>query len=211
MAITPQLHGMMILFVAAVVLAVWAAGRSARKKEAADKAARRLGYGVVTLWVAYNVYYFLPSVFEWSLSLPLHVCDVLAPVTLLALARNNRKARAILYFGALPFAGQVILTPVGNQDPALLRFWFYWSFHAGLLAASFFDFSIRSFRPRPADLASAFAFDICYVLVILPIDVLFSWDYGYIGNAVPDVSTIINKVGPWPQRVFVLLGISFAL
>jgi uncharacterized membrane protein YwaF len=44
------------------------------------------------------------------------------------------------------------------------------------------------------------------VAAIVPINVLAGWNYGYLGNAKPDVATGIDLFGPWPGRVVLMVA-----
>jgi len=207
--ISSALHLAMILLVLTLIGVTLLLGASARRKGRTESASKILGYGVLALWVGYNVYYFTPTVFRWDTSLPLHVCDLLGVIAALALIWRNSTARALLYFCALALAIQAIITPTGNQSPASLRFWLYWLLHACILAASIYDIAIVGFRPQLKDLRTALIADIAYVAVIVPLNIATGWNYGYLGNAKPDVATAVDLFGPWPARiVFMLLAVA---
>ncbi len=160
---------------------------------------------MLATWIAYNVYYFHPAIFDWKVSLPLHVCDLLGLVSAAALATNSRTARAILYFCAIPLAGQALVTPSGNQDPNTLRFWLYWLLHGGIIAFSIFDMAARHFQPTWADLRRVLILDVFYALIVTPANMAFNWNYGYLGNSLPASNSILDFLGPWPQRILVVL------
>jgi hypothetical integral membrane protein (TIGR02206 family) len=195
----------MLVFVLLVICASVGWGWLSRKRAHLPENRRVQAALMAALWVGYNIYYFTPSHFDWKVSLPLHVCDLLAPSAAIAIALAVRPARAVLYFCAIALAGQAILTPTGNQDPATLRFWLYWSLHAGILALSFLDLTIIGFRPNLRDFLSVILIDVAYVAVIVPLDVFLNWNYGYLGDKVPDTLTAISLFGPWPRRIFLMV------
>jgi uncharacterized membrane protein YwaF len=59
------------------------------------------------------------------------------------------------------------------------------------------------------DLMFVISCDIFYVILILPLNIIFGWNYGYIGNLKPTATTIIDALGAWPQRLFWMLAIVF--
>lgn len=170
-----------------------------------------LGGFIAVVVVLYNIYYFMPSVFRWDTSLPLHICDLLGIACVLALFTRLRIARTFVYFFALPLASQAVITPVGNQDPTLPRFWLYWLLHTAILACSLYDLSVRNYRPTRCDFLHILGVDLCYVLLIVPLNVMFSWSYGYLGNVVPETDTAINLLGPWPWRILTMIAAGLAL
>lgn len=170
-----------------------------------------LGSTVGAIWIVYVIYYLLPDVFVWSVSLPLHVCDVLAPVAVIALLLKHRLARGVLSLCSLPFAMQAIVTPTGDQDPTIFRFWIYWLLHAGIISAFFYDYFIMKFRPVLSDLWRVVLVNISYIAVIMSINLSFDWNYGYVGNSKPSTPTAVDFLGPWPERVFFMFLIAVSL
>lgn len=201
----------MVLLTIFLTGATTIAGLYFRKINKLREISHFLGWGLFALWMIYNAYYFLPSTFDWKVSLPLHVCDLLAPVASLALITENRTARAVLYFSALTMAGQAIYTPTGNQDPTTTRFWLYWFLHAGIISAFVFDLLARRFRPTTRDFSTVLLLTLIYAALIVPLNVAFEWNYGYLGNSKPDAPTALDVLGPWPQRIATLLLLAAAL
>ena len=42
---------------------------------------------------------------------------------------------------------------------------------------------------------------------MLPLDIAFGWNYGFVGPDKPEVRTIVDVLGPWPERVAVIVAI----
>ena len=161
---------------------------------------RVLGAILLVVWVLYNVYYFHPAVFAWPTSLPLHTCDVLGLLGGAVLLWPFPSGRAVLFSSALGMASQAIFTPTGDQDPLSLRFWLYWTLHAGIVAAMLFDLAVNRYEPRWRDLRFVLFFDVIYLAIVLPIDLVFDWNYGYLGRQTPGETTLLDVLGPWPLR-----------
>jgi hypothetical integral membrane protein (TIGR02206 family) len=211
MSITIALHLKMVLFTLCVVVLLSLWGFRQRKMGVLQSRSTVLGVAMLALWLCYNAYYFFPGNFRWDVSLPLHVCDILGPVSAIALMVSNRKSRALLYFCGLTLAGQAIATPTGNQDPEALRFWLYWLLHVGVIAFSVFDLTVRGYRPNFSDLCWVVLFDVAYVALVTPLNVAFGWNYGYLGDSRPDAATAVDMLGPWPERVFIMLAVVVVL
>jgi len=209
--ITPVLHLCMILFVIIFAALITIAGIRMKHAGRQELFSKWFGIYLFCIWVAYTIYSFLPANFRADTSLPIEVCDVLAVIAALALIKPNRKTRAVLYFCALALAGQAIITPNGNQDPMIFRFWLFWFLHAGILSASIYDIIVRKYRPVFKDYLFVILCDLIYVVVILPLDIVFGWNYGFIGNQTPDSPTLIDALGPWPQRLIWLFAIVFVV
>jgi len=48
------------------------------------------------------------------------------------------------------------------------------------------------------------------VLLVLPIDLAFGWNYGFVGPSRPDHPSIVDVLGPWPQRLAAIAAIAAA-
>ncbi len=199
-----QLHAVMILFAIGSACGVVAWGRRIKN---GDVGGRRLGGAILAVWLLYNLYYFHPANFAWERSLPLQVCDILGVVAAAVLLRPFRLGRSILYFSAIPLTGQALLTPTGNQDPAELRFWLYWLLHAGIISCSLYDVVVNHYQPTVRDFLLVLIVDAAYVAIILPLDIAFGWNYGYLGLGTPEGYTAIDLLGPWPRRVVLMVAL----
>lgn len=169
----------------------------------------RVTHGILmgTIWASYCIYYFSPSIFRWDVSLPLHGCDVIALAAAIAALLQTAVARHLLFHCAIPFALQAILTPVGEHDPTTLRFWLYWLLHCNMIAISILDLTLWGYKPTWRGLASTAIATCVYFALVLPLNVHFSFNYGYIGDSVPSETTLIDGLGPWPHRVAAILAL----
>ena len=196
--IAPQLHLLMIVVAFSFCYSICYFGIKSRN---IDRYSKKLGYMIIFFWIFYNIYYFLPHNFQWSVSLPLHVCDILGVVAIIAIFTCNRFARAFLYFAGIALAAQAFITPTGNQSPYTLRFWLFWGLHIGILSCAIFDIIVRKYRPNKMDYFASITVNIFYLIIIFPLDAYMGWNYGYIGNSKPDVPTVLDFLGKWPLRV----------
>ncbi|MCD7898713.1 MAG: TIGR02206 family membrane protein [Bacteroides sp.] len=210
--ITPFLHFSMVVFVLILVVLISVIGNRVKQRTGSLKQfSISFGISLFSIWVIYNIYYFLPANFRVDTSLPLHICDFLAIIASLSLIKPNRKTSALLYFCGLVLATQAIITPAGNQDPMNFRFWLFWLLHAGILSASVYDIVVRNYCPLFKDFLFVIGCDLLYVILILPLDIIFGWNYGFIGNLKPDTATIIDALGSWPQRLIWMLLLVFII
>jgi hypothetical integral membrane protein (TIGR02206 family) len=199
--ISSVLHIAMVGFTIGLMLLAILIGHLSKQAGKLSTFDKLFGWTIFVLWLVYNAYYFAPQNFDWKVSLPLHVCDLLAPIASIALLANSRTARSLTYFCALTMAGQAVYTPIGNQDPTTLRFWLFWILHAAILASFSYDLVIRGYRPRSKDLYRVISLSILYIVVMTPINIAFGWNYGYLGDSKPDAPTAIDVLGPWPARI----------
>lgn len=205
--ITPLLHLSMLLFVIVLVASISVAGVRIARTGHLQRFSKGFGIALLGLWTTYNIYYFLPENFSPDTSLPLHVCDFMAIVASISLIKPGKRTSALLYFCALVLTSQAIITPTGNQDPTTFRFWLFWLLHAGIISASIYDLVVRKYRPVFNDFLFVTGCDLLYVALILPLDIIFRWNYGFIGNLKPDTPTLIDSLGPWPQRLIWMIAL----
>lgn len=207
----PAMHILMMSLVFAAMIVPFLLVKTNRAGDWLDRLTVVLGWSIAAIWIAYNIYYFSPQVFNWSVSLPLHVCDILGPISAVALVARNKWAQSILAISAVPFAIQAVLTPTGVQDPSAPRFWLYWLLHAGILTAFTFNLFVYRFRPALHDLWFNFKLLTAYIAVILPLNILLDWNYGYIGQNKPGEVTALDLFGTWPLRIVPMVIIAMAL
>src|SRR5262245_4400453 len=165
---------------------------------------RTLGWVFLLAWIAMNVWWLLPAQFNPRESWPLHLCDVSALIAPLVLLSNLRWPRALLYFWGIGLNTQGFITPLLKDGPAHVEFWLFWLNHWIVVGTAVYDLAARAFRPTWRDYFVAVAGSAVYLAAVLPIDIIFGWNYGYLGNSRPDRSTIIDVLGPWPWRVGVI-------
>lgn len=169
---------------------------------------RALGIGGVIIWITANAYGFLPAVFAWSGALPIQVCDLCALVAPIVLLQAIPPAwqRSMLYFWGIGLCTQAFLTPTLNEGPNDPRFWWFWLGHYVILIYALYDVIVRGWRPAWRHWGIAVVLSAAYIVVVLPLDVAFEWNYGFIGRETK-AATMIEVLGPWPARV----GVIYAL
>lgn len=171
---------------------------------------RGIAFVTLLIWIAAVGYWLLPGRFDVAYTLPLHLCDIAALFVPLALFYRKRVLITLLYFWGIAFSLQAILTPVLHHGPARFEFWLFWSYHTMIVAAALYLVIVRGFRPTWKDLRVAVWASALYLAVILPIDVIFDYNYGFVGNMRPSQPTLIDVLGPWPWRVPVMVALGLA-
>jgi hypothetical integral membrane protein (TIGR02206 family) len=112
---------------------------------------------------------------------------------------------AILYFWGLGLSAQGLITPNLRQGPAAPSFWIYWIRHAEIVGAAAYVVIVHRYRPSWRDCGLAVGAGLAYVAAMLAVDVTFGWNYGFVGNGLPDQPSLLDFFGPWPWRVAVLV------
>jgi hypothetical integral membrane protein (TIGR02206 family) len=169
-----------------------------------------LATGCLSTWIIINGWWLLPWNFNLGYSLPLHVCDITCLLAPLVLLWPARWMRAILYFWGIGLSLQGFIQPDLRDGPARLGFWFFWANHFVVVGIAIYDLA-RGYRPAWRDFAFAVAATVVYLGVVLPIDIIWEVNYGYVGPVKPLQPTLIDQLGPWPWRVFVLIGLAWTV
>jgi len=166
------------------------------------------------LWIGVNGAQLLPGRFDVRSSLPVQLCDLVSLAVPLAILTSWRPLRAILYFWGLALSSQGVLTPDLREGPSRPQFWAFWVIHGAIIGTALYDLAGRGYRPTWRDFRYAYLGTWVYLLVILPFDLAFGYNYGYVGPGKPDQPSVIDVLGPWPQRLIaiaVLVSIAMLL
>jgi hypothetical integral membrane protein (TIGR02206 family) len=190
--------------VVAFVLGVWALcrlGLRFRGTGRQDRLERGLALFALGIWVAANIWQFLPWNYRFDESLPLHVCDLLGVVAFLSMATRHRWPTALLYFYGLGLSTQTFITPVVKEGPIYSFFWLFWVTHMVVVGYPFYSMVVRGYRPTWRDYGLAVGVAAAYFVLILPFDLLLDVNYGYVGRGLPERPTLIDALGSWPWRL----------
>ena len=200
--------------VAAIVVATLVA-IAVRRRRGGDASAvgpveRAVALGYAAMWAGTFVWLNTGPKHDPLTTWPLQLCHWVALADALMLAWPWRPLRAVAYFCGLALCTQAVFTPSLVEGPAQWPFWFFWATHAMIVAVPAYDIVARGFRPQWRDLGIACVVAIGYVALILPVDLATGWNYGFVGPSKPDVPTIVDLLGPWPQRLALIVAIAFA-
>lgn len=197
--------GILLLFAGATALLIFAGRRLA--PIARSRLDRNLGLVMIAVWVVSNGWWLLPPRFDAARALPLHVCDITSLLAGIVLLHPRRSLRGLLYFWGIGMSLQAIVTPEIAFEPDTVWFWIFWISHAGIIAIAIYDIVARGYRPMWADFRLSVLAGLVYLAVVLAINVALGFNYGYVGNARPSEASIIDFLGPWPQRVVLMAAL----
>ncbi len=203
-------HAMVVGCFIAFTILLCALGRRWHANERGRAHDRTLAIASVIVWVIINGWWLLPRNFSLMYSLPLHVCDITALLAPIVLLWPVRWMRAILYFFGLGLSIQGFIQPDLRDGPERVGFWLFWANHYVVVGVAIYDLA-RGFRPGWRDFAIAIVATFVYLAVVLPIDIVWSLNYGYVGPAKPSQPTLIDHLGPWPWRALALVGLGWTI
>lgn len=196
-------HAVCVGVCVAIMVGTSLLGLSLRETRAGERL--RIGIGVlgVVYWIGSNIWWNWPGNFNFSKSLPIQVCDLAGLIGPLALLTQKRPLRAILYFWGLVLSSQGFIQPVLEKDVGAGRteFWLFWANHTFIVGTALYDLVALQFRPTWRDFFTAAGVILIYLILVLPFDIVFGVNYGYVGNQTAAQETIIDSLGLWPWRI----------
>lgn len=174
---------------------------------------RRLeqGFAIAYLlqWLIFQGWRLLGDDFNPIWSLPLHICDIVSLLLPIALISQKRVLIAILYFWGIGLSLQAILTPDLGFGVLHLMFWIFWLHHTAIVGVALYMVIVHRFRPTRQDFGWAITAGLMYLAFILPINIAFDFNYGYLGQRNPSQPSLIDWLGPWPWRVGVMVALAW--
>jgi hypothetical integral membrane protein (TIGR02206 family) len=193
-------HGLTIVgIVAAIVIAI------AARRRTSPSVGRGIDYFIGGLnllwWVTASVHQLMTGRWEWSISLPIQVCDLSAILAGVAMFDGARWARAMLYYVAIGLSSWALITPDLTLGPASAVFWIFFVGHGAAVGAAIYDLGGRGFRPGWRDFAIGMLGMTIWLAIVFPLNAIFGWNYGYVGDSLAGTTNPIHFLGPWPWRV----------
>lgn len=168
------------------------------------------GAGVIGINIASAVYWFMPERFDLRMSLPLHLCDLACAMSPLVFLTRWRLPRALVYFWGIGLSTQAFVTPTLDEPPPSARYWLFWLVHLAIVGSAVYDLFVRRFRPTWRELLWALGVSITWAVLMVWLNDALGSNYGYVGRGDPNSPTIVDLLGPWPARVFVMGAIGTA-
>ncbi len=194
----------------ALLIVVWiAATRKAPASAGPSAVERALAWINLAIWFAAHLWWIIPPALDVRTTLPLQLCHVAAILASVVLLTRRRWARTLVYFWGIGLSTQAILTPSLTDPPDSIWFWGFWQQHGFLLAVALHDFFARGYRPGWNDFRLACLATCAYLLAILPLNLLLGANYGFVGDSTPETPSIVDVLGPWPQRLVIIIALVF--
>lgn len=206
--------GMHALVLAAIFLLTAASIRISRPGPDPSRTERAVGYAYLGAWFTTYAFLLFPPLHEPAKTYPFQLCHLTAFAAALLLITRRQWLRPLVYFWGLALCTQALITPALSEGPALYPFWFFWSTHGLIVGVALYEVFARGYRPGWRDYGIACAGAAAYVAAVLPLNLAFGWNYGFVGPSRPEVATIVDRLGPWPERlvlIVVIVAVAMAL
>jgi hypothetical integral membrane protein (TIGR02206 family) len=199
-------HAAAVLVCGAITIALIFLGMRGRNKPLGVHVHRAWLMCVLLIQIINIVYFALPAQLDPATSLPLHICDLAGIVAIADLACRrggilSRLLMTMMVYWGVGLSVQGFVIPVIRDGPDTFRFYLFFASHLSIVATGLYDVFVRQFRPQWRDGVVAYTVTVIYVAVILPLNMLTGWNYGYVADPPPPAANPTAFLGPWPLRV----------
>lgn len=196
-------HVAMVGLFALIAVPAAVVGRKARGTPA-EARVRRVAAWLLACYAGLQVvFYLLPSQYDPAVSYPLQLCDLAVMLAPLALGWQYWRARALLYFWGVLLSSQGLCTPTLDAAHGMGtgRFWMFWISHGVIVGAGLYDLIALGYRPSVRDLRLAWVATLVYGVMMILVDLVTGYNYGFVGRSPPGGRTVVDFLGPWPWRL----------
>lgn len=204
-------HWVTLLGITVATALLCIAGNSLKSGQRPSTLELWLALANLFVWVLAHVYWMLPAQFEVRTSLPLQLCHLAALAATASLLTNGRIYQTLVYYWGLGLSTQALFTPTLEEGPAILWFWVFWQQHGIVPAVACYHLIVHRYRPTWCDYRNACVATFAYFCLVFPIDFAFDLNYGFVGPSRPEHPSIIDVLGPWPQRLVLIFAIVAAV
>lgn len=212
---TFQAYGVLHLLCVGIFLAVlavlWRWASAARSRGDVGSFGRPVGAVVFVSAAVSTLYEFTPGFYNKDISWPLNLCDLAWFAAGVALFTRRPWARALLYFWGIGLSSEALITPTLKYGPVTFDFWSFWVCHIQIVAAALIDLVVFRFRPTWAMWRRVVGLSLAYGALVTPLNLWIGTNYGFTGREVPGTPTVLDVMGPWPERIFVLCAVVLSL
>lgn len=197
-------HGVALLAIALLIAVVVVIGR--RQRATAPTAFEKsLAIANLLVWLIAHGWWQLPPRFDPAITLPLQMCHLTSLIATSVLLTRHHTLRTVLYFWSFGLCTQALITPSLTDPPASPIFWSFWFLHGFVMLAAVYDLIVYRYRPTWRDYGIACIASAAYMALVLPINIALGSNYGFVGNSKPQTPSIVDLLGPWPQRLLIIV------
>lgn len=182
---------------------------------AADERGRRR----LRVAMGLTIFFFLVSRHAWKAAtglwaaendIPLHLCNIMAWVTLYGLWARQPAVLRLMYFFGVAGAAQALLTP--NTEFGVVHTTFFESMgsHGTVVIAGVWAAMVEGYRPTPRDPWIALGLLNLYAVVVYPVNLLLGSNYLYVIEK-PLGPTVLDFFPGWPWYILLLEPVAIGL
>jgi len=165
----------------------------------------------LVMWVVEDTQHILVRPLDLAHALPLEFCDLGGLIVPLTLFSHHPVLRALLYFWGIGLSSQGLFTPQLHHGPSSFHYWQFFFRHGAIVGGALYLVNVHAYRPSWRDWRTATLLGVAYVLVLFVVNIMFGFNYAYVGNARPNQPSLIDVLGPWPWRVGLMMAAAVAV
>lgn len=150
------------------------------------------------------------GVFDYTIDLPLHLCNILPFIVPLAIVSKKRFVWAICFFWIMAGTFQALISPTLLHSFPHYEYHRYWNVHCGLVIIALYPIFVWKWRVFVTDLLFSMIGLNILGLIMYGIDIWIDANYMYM-RAWPPGKTIYNFLGEWPIYHYKIEGLMVVL
>lgn len=143
-------------------------------------------------------------------ALPVHLCDVVAIVLAWALITRNHRLAEVGYLWGLAGTVQGLITPTVKFDWYAPEYFAFFAQHGGVPVAALTLAFGAGLPPQRGALFRTMCWSWVYMAGVFVLNAALRANYGFI-NGPPEVSSLIDFMGPWPWYLLTLQAVAILL
>lgn len=203
------LHAAALASIAVATLVAVGAARHSGVRGAPTVTERAIGIAFILVWLAVHGWWLVPPRLDPTQTLPLQMCHLTALAAGIYLATRWSSLAPLLYFWGFGLCTQALITPTLEVGPGYFQFWYFWLSHGMIVVVAVYALAAYRYRPTWSDWRVACLAAAVYAAAVIPVDLAFGANYGFLGRSTPNQPTLVDLLGPWPMRL-VLVAILVA-
>lgn len=172
----------------------------------------RVAMGATILFFLLSRHVWKAATGLWSVQtdIPLHLCNLMAWVTIYGLWTRHPRVLRLMYFFGIAGAVQAVLTP--NTEFGVVHTTFFESLgsHGTVVIAGVWAAAVEGYRPTARDPWIALGLLNLYAAVVYPINRLLGSNYLYVIEK-PLGPTILDFFPAWPWYILLLQPVAIGL
>jgi hypothetical integral membrane protein (TIGR02206 family) len=157
-------------------------------------------------WLIFNGWQLATREGRLAQVLPLHLSDLLLLAVAVGACTRWRAVQSVVYFWGLSLAPLAFLLPDLDAGPAHMQFWIFWVGHLLIMTGIGYEVIGRGYRPAWSDWLVAAGLGLAYVAVLVPLNAVTGFSYGYLGPDRPGQPALLARLGDWPGRILWMVG-----
>ena len=154
--------------------------------------------------VSFQIWSITTGLWSVKYTLPLQLCSITTILTAVLLVTKSKKLYEVIYFWGIGGAIQALLTPeIGIYTYPHFRYFEFFIAHGTIIAGCLFMTFVEGYRPKLKSVWKSMIVLNIYALFVGIFNKIVGANYMFL-CAKPEVSSIMDILGPWPFYIATL-------